>query len=309
MALPSQIHQNKALERISVAFQPMGLVASAFSPMVPVMKETDIYYHYSKDNLRVPETLWADRDIPNQSIWNLSTATYSLSRHALRDLVTDRMRSNADKAVKPDIDTTEGLTHQILLRREIDLFTIINTAANWANITSLSSTQVWTADTTLSNPIVFVNSATTAIRRNSGKIANKIIMSDPAFKAAKEHQSIVDRIKHTSAESVGESLLATLMNLQSVHVSGGVENTGEEGVGDTLTDVATDLALIVYNEPSAGLRKPSAFYTFVKQGNTSAFRVRKNRDQDREGDWIEVSSWYEHKVISSDCAFAINNVT
>ena len=221
--------------------------------------------------------------------------------------MTDRSKANADKAVTPEVDMTEAITHKILLRREFELMNIINTAANWGNITSLSATQVWSLDTTLSNPIPFVDSATTAIRRNSGKLANKIVMGEPTFKACKEHGQIVDRIKYTSSDSVGPDLLAKLFNVDKVLVSRGVRNAADEGLDDNLGDLATDLCLIVYNEPSPGLRKASAFYTFVQNGSSAPYRVRKYRDDELEGNWIEVSTFFQHKVVSSDCAYAINN--
>lgn len=305
MPRPSQVHVSKALENISIAYKPQGLIAENVSQVVPVMHESDTYFVYSKDNLRVPSTIWADGDVPNRSTWNLSTSTYTLTRNALRDLVTDRTRDNADKAVKPDVDTTEGLTGQIQLRMEIDLFSLINTAGNWANTTSLSSTQRWSANTTLSNPITFVDSATTSIRRRSGMKANTVVLSDSTFKAAKEHTSITDRTKYTSSQSVTPDLLATLFNVSKVVVSQAVRNTGEENVADTLTDVATDTAFVCYVEPNPGLKKPSAFYTFMKEGSTRPYRVRKYRDDEREGDWIEVSNFYQIRVISSDCAYPI----
>lgn len=301
----SQVHQNKALENISVAYMPQGLVALDISPVVGVEKESDIYYVYSKDNLRIPTTLWADGDVTNRSVWNLSTATYTVQRHGLDDLVTDRQRDNADKAVKPEIDTTEALTGQIKLRWEFDLFSIINTTTNWANKTSLSSTQAWSQNTTLSNPITFVDSATTSIRRRSGTKANTIVLSDSTFKAAKEHVSITDRIKYTSSESVTPALLATLFNVNKVVVSTAVRNAGEEGLTDSLVDIATDTAFVCYVEPNPGLKKPSAFYTFSKNGGTNPWRVRTYRDEPREGDVIEVSTFYQHKVVSSDCAYVI----
>lgn len=303
----SQVHTNKALENISVAYMPQGLVAQDVSPIVPVEKESDIYYVYSKDNLRIPHTIWADGDTVNRSVWNVSTSTYQLTRHGLDDLVTDRQRANADKAIKPDIDMTEALTGQIKLRWEFDLFSIINTLTNWANRTSLSSTQAWTQNTTLSNPINFVDSATTSIRRRSGKKANTIVLSDSTFKAAKEHVSIVDRIKYTSADSVTPGMLAGLFNVGKVVVSEAVKNDADEGIADSLSDMATDTAGIFYVEPSPGLKKPSAFYTFVKNGMSNPWRVRTYRDEPREGDVIEVSTFFQHKVVSSDCAYIINN--
>lgn len=304
---PSQIHTNRALENISVAYMPQGLVAQDLSPIVPVEHESDIYYVYSKDNLRIPHTIWADGDVVNRSVWNLSTATYSLTRHGLDDLVTDRQRSNADKAIKPEIDTTEALTGQIKLRWEFDLFSIINTLANWANRTSLSSTQAFSQNTTLSNPITFVDSATTSIRRRSGMKANTIVVSDTTFKNMKEHTSITDRIKFTSSDSVTPTLLAKLFNVDKLLVSQAVRNSGEEGLSDSLADLATDTAGIFYIERNPGLKKPSAFYSFVKEGSSAPFRVRQYRDDPREGDVIEVSTFYQHKVVSSDCAYIIND--
>lgn len=306
MPRPSQVHTNKALENISIAYMPQGLVAPDVSPVVPVQNESDAYYVYSKDNLRVLSTIWADGDVPNRSAWNVSTSTYNLTRHALRDLVTDRTVANADNAIRPDVDMTEGLTGQIRLRMELDLFTLINTEANWANETSLSSTQSWSQNTTISNPITFVDSATTSIRRRSGMKANTIVLGDATFKAVKEHTSVVDRIKYTSAESVSPALVAQLFDLEKVCVSGAVLNNETEGF-DNLTDMATDSALVCYVERNPGLRKPSAFYTFMQNGSTQPFKVRKYRDDEREGDWIEVSNFYQHKIVSSDCAYNIVN--
>jgi len=307
MPRPSQVHVSKALENISVAYMPQGLVAQDVSKVVPVMHESDTYFVYSKDNLRVLSTVWADGDVPNRSNWNLSTSTYTLTRNALRDLVTDRTKDNADIAVKPEVDVTEALTGQIKLKMEIDLFSLINSLTSWAARTSLSSTQRWSANTTISNPITFVDSATTSVRRRSGMKANTMVISDGTFKAAKEHTSIVDRIKYTSQQSVTPDLLATLFNVDKVLVSGAVQNTADEGITDVLADVATDTAFVGYVEPNPGLRKPSTFYTFQKEGATRPFRVRKYRDDEREGDWIEVSSFYQIRVVSSDCGYIIND--
>jgi hypothetical protein len=307
MPRPSQVHQNKALENISIAYMPQGLVAPDVSPVVPVNFESDSYYVYSKDNLRVLSTIWGDGDVPNQSAWSLSTSTYSLTRHALRDLVTDRMEANADKAIKPQIDMTEGLTGQLRLRMEMDLFTLINTEANWANETSLSSTQAWSQNTTLSNPISFVDSASTSIRSRSGLKPNTIVMGDGTFKAAKEHTSIVDRIKYTSAQSVTPEILAALFNVEKVAVSGAVRNSADEGQVDALVDLATDTAFVCYVERNPGLKKPSTFYTFMKEGNTTPFKVRTYRDEEREGTWIEVSNFYQHRIVSTDTAYNIVN--
>lgn len=309
MPLPSQVHQNKALERVSVAYRPQGLIHQELSPMVPVKHESDIYYVYSKDNLRVPSTHWADGAVANRAFtWNVSTTTYQLSREGLEELVTDRSVRNADVAIKPKVDATESLTDKIMLRKEIDLLSIINTAANFGNTTSLSSTQKWNVDTTLSNPITFIDSATTAIRRNSGKKANVVAIPDPSFKSVKEHLSIVDRVKHTSMQSVGPDILATLFNVERVLVSGAVQNSAERSLADSLADVMTDNAFIGYVERSPGLKKASAFYTFVQEGTTRPMKVETYRDDPREADVVRVSTFYQHVAVATDAAYLIVDI-
>lgn len=303
----SQIHRNRPLESISVAYKPEGLIASELAPMVPVKHESDEYFVYSKDNLRVPKTLRGNGALANQASWNVSTSTYNLAYHALRDIVTDRERRNADNPIQPDVDVTEQLTGQILLRREIDAASIVQTAANWANTTSLTSTLSWSQNTTLSNPITVVDSATTAIRRASGKKANVMAIDDSTFKAAKEHVSILDRIKYTSPDSVTPAMLAKLFGIGKLLVAGSVQNTGQEGLADTMSDIWTDTAFIGYVEPSPGLKKPSALYTMVQNGMSEPYVVTKYREEARKGDWVEVETAFQHKVVASDCGYLIVN--
>src|SRR5205823_2406768 len=96
---------------------------------------------------------------------------------------------------------------------------LVQTKANWANQTSLTSTLAWSANTTTSNPITQVDSASTVILVNSGRKPNVMAMNDQTFNAAKEHVSIVDRVKYTSQTSVTRQILANLFNVGEVLVA------------------------------------------------------------------------------------------
>lgn len=307
MPTPSQIHVSRTLENISVAYKSERLVADMFAPRVDVKQETNQYFVYSKDSLTLPETQRANGGVANEATWNISTGSYSLQQHALKALVTDRDRSNADVAIKLDIDTTEYLTEKILMRKEADLALLCTTPGNWANVTSLSSTLAWNQNTTLSNPILFVDSATTVIAQQSGKLPNTIVMNDPTFRAAKEHISIVDRIKYTSADSVTETMLSKLFNLPKLLVAGGIRNTAQEGLADSVNYIWTDVAYVAYMEPNPGLKKPSAIYQMTKSEFGNPWKVKTWREEEREGDFIEVSTMYQFKAVASDCAYLIVN--
>lgn len=304
---PYDIHRNKPLENISVKYRPEGMIADMLSPTVPVMHESDTYYVYIKDNFRIDTAERANGAPAAETTFGVTTSTYTVTDYALKDLVTTRSRDNADPAIRLDVDATENLTDKILLRKEQLLSTLVGTRSNWANLTSLTSTFAWSANTTLSNPISFVDSATTVIARQSGKKANTVALDEGTFKAAKEHVSVVDRVKYTGPDSVTEGLLQTLFGVQTVLRASASYNNSQEGLDTTtaMTFLWTDAAFVAYIERNPGLRKPSALYTFVKEGSSAPLKVRKWFDDERNGDWIEVSSMFQHRPVASDCAYLI----
>ena len=307
MPRSSQLHQNRPLENISVAFKPQGLIADALSPRFMVINESNQYYVYSKDNLRIPTTLRADSSESNKSTFALSTATYTLEEHALHDDISDRQIRNADKAIKLDIDVTETLTGQIQLERERDVASLVMTATNWANTTSLTAAAAWSANTTVSNPILQIDSAASTILLNSGKEPNVVVVNNQTFKAIKEHISLTDRIKYTSTDSVSEGMIAKLFSVDKLLVGKAVQNNAEENLADSLGVIWTDSAFVGWIEPNPGLRKVSALYTFWQSQTGVPFRVKKWREEPIESDRVEVSAMYDNQIVASDCGFLIVN--
>lgn len=307
MPLRASLHRVAALENVSVAYKSEGLIAQELCPVVPVLHEDDVYFVYSRDSLILPETARANGGEAQRASWSISTASYHLEEHALKDLVTDRDRANADPAIKLDIDLTEYLTEKIMMRREVDLAALVGTAANWANTTSLSTTLAWSANTTLSNPILNADSAASSIIQNSGKMPNICEMDDRTFRAAKEHVSVVDRLKYTSAESVSESLLARLLGVPQLVVARGIVNNGPEGLSENMAFIWTDQAFFAYVEKAPGVKKPSALYSFTQAEGGIPNQVRRWRDDNLKGDFIEVSALYQNLCVASACAYLIVN--
>lgn len=306
MPRSSDIHRNKPLENISIAFRSERLVAQQLSTTVPVMHESDTYYVYSYDSLIMPDTERANGSEANEGTWNISTSAYQLTEHALKDLVTDRDRDNADAAIRLDIDTTEYLTEKILMRREIALQQLVQTTTTWANNTSLTTTLKWNTNTT--NIITQVDSAASLIAQSSGKLPNCVLMNDSVYRTAKENTSTVDRVKYTSADSIGPDVLARLFTVDRVLVAGGIQNTAEEGI-DTVTTafIWNDAVFIGYVEGSPGLKKPSALYTFEGRSFGTPYVVKKYREEKRDGDFIEVQSMFQHVAPATGCGYLIND--
>lgn len=309
--LNSNMHRDRALENISIAYKPQGLIADELSPKVMVSRESDIYYVYSRDTMAIPQTRRAMGSKSNRATYSMSTSTYVLEEEALHDLVPDRLKDNVDKPISLDIDTTEILTQKVLLRREKDLATVVQTDTNWSNNASLTSTLAWSANTTTSNPITLIDSLSSVIVQQSGMDPNTLVLTDPQFRAAKEHTSIVDRIKHTSPDSVTPQMLARLFNLERILVAKGVEHTAKEGLADTTTAAAfiwTDAAFLCYVTPTPKLKTPSALYTFWKKEDGSPYRVKRWRSEEEDGDTIEVRALFQNKAVATLCAALIEDI-
>ncbi len=308
MPLPTNVHQDQALENVSVAYKNGEFIAQDLCPMVPVQHESNKYYIYSKDQLVLPPTRRAPGAMANRATFSLSTLSYKLQEEALVDYITDRARANADPALNLEVDAVEHMTNLILMRQEVDLATLVTFTGTWSNVTSLTSTFAWNANTTLSNPILFVDSACTTIIQSAGVVPNVVAIEDRTFRAIKEHVSMVDRIKYTSSESIGEDLIAKLFNVDTLLVARAVQNQGPEGLADATTNslIWTDMAWVGYIENSPGLKKPSALYNFtMKQGNP--VKVLRWREDKLESDAIQVSKLYQQQVPFSAAGYLINN--
>jgi len=307
MPLPSQIHIDKALENISISYKPGDFIADRAVPAVPVKNESDKFFVFSNDMMSLPETIRANGAESKRATFNISTSSYQCDEHALKDYVTARDRNNADKAINPEIDVTESLTRKILIRKEWDCAQMLQNKSNWANNTSLTSTYAWSVNTTLTNPITNIDSATSKIIQTSGYKPNKLVLNHATFVAAKEHTSIIDRVKYTSADSVTEPMLAKLFNVQEVLVGSAIYEAAEEGLASDMQFIWTNAAFLAYMEPAAGLRKASAAYTFQVSSAGSPYKVVK-WDEPSRGDGtmaIEVSTMYQYKPVATACGYLI----
>lgn len=300
MPKSSNLHVDKLLSNISVKYQNTDYIASRVFPFVSVKKDSDLYRVYSR-NFRIPETKRANKAEAMEHQFEVSTASYVLEKHALKDFVSDDDMDNYDLA---DLraDTTEELTDVILRRMEksvADLFT----TTNWSLNVSLAAANAWTANTTVSNPIPIVDTAATTIINNSGFKPNYAIIPRDGFIAAKNHISVLDRVKYTSKEMT-PAMLAGLFDLPEVMIGNSVYDSAAEGVASAITQLWGDSAFVGYKPARAAPKAPSSGYIFQKASPL----VRRWRVEEREAEAIEVQKKYNAKVVASLSGYLIKDI-
>lgn len=300
MPFSTKIHTDKLLSQVSVKYRNTELIGMDVFPEVPVQKESDLYRIYTR-NFRLPATKRANRGLANEHQFDISTASYLLERHALKDYISDDDATNYDMA---DLraDTTEELTDKILVRMEksvADLFT----TTNWSLNVSLAAANAWNANTTISNPIPIMDTGATEVIQNSGYRPNFGIIPRDGFVAAKNHTSLLDRTKYVSADMSIE-IMQGLFDLPKIHVPISIYDTSAEGATEVITSLWGDSAFLGYRAPRPSPKLPSSGYMFRR----SKPLVKRWRVEERDSEAIEVNLQYQAKIVASLTGFLIKDI-
>jgi len=309
MAQPTSadVHVDAILTNISVAYiqEQNAYVASKIFPTIPVEKQSDKYFVYTKGDwfrdeaqLRAPSTESAG------SGYSLSTATYSAAVYAFHKDVDDQVRANADAPLNPDRDATTFVTQRMLLRQEIQWASDFFTTGIWAN--DVTPSNLW-SDYTASDPIGDVETGKATMLNATGYLPNTLVMGYDVFRQLRHHPDIVDRVKYTSSENVTEDILARFFGVDKILVARAIKNIGAEGAANSFASVYGKNAALYYVAPTPGLLTPSAGYTFawrgVSDGMGANIGITRFRMPELRADRIEAQMAWDNKVIASDLGY------
>jgi len=300
MPFRNQIHVDKPLSNISIKYRNENFIAMDVFPEVQVKKDSDKYFIYDRD-FRLPETARANRAESRQHSFQLSTSSYVLEEHSLHDYISDRDAENYDLGGMR-ADVTEELTDKILLRLEKSVASLF-TSTSWSQNVSLAAAAQWSLDTTTSNPIPLMDTAATSVLEGSGLNPNFGIVPHKAMLAAKNHSSVIDRIKYTSID-ISENMLAGLFGLEKMLVPKSVIDSAAEGVSASIAPVWGDNVFVGHKASKPSIRKASAGYIF----RSSKPLVKRWREEKRSSEAIEVGMLYQPKVVASLAGYLIKDV-
>lgn len=296
------VHVSAPLTNIAIKFKNMALVAERIFPVVSVLKESDKYYIFRKEELQIDKAKRAPGAEAKEIVWDSDTATYTAEEYALKHLVPDRIRNNADNAVRPDITSTQKLTNKILLAQELRVAQVVQSTANLSQ-NGAPSVQ-W--DQASPNIELDVDTAKNSVRTNAGTDASTILIPYKVAQIVKRDTTVRNLIRYTVPGDIllrNGDLPPVLWNLEVI-VAGAVRNTANEAATATIGDVWTDNVVVFYKEASPSLDALSLGYIF-RVGN---FVTKTYREEKRAGDMIEVSVIEAEKLVASDAGYLLTNV-
>lgn len=309
MAQPTanDVHVDAILTNISVAYiqEQAAYIASRVFPIIPVEKQSDKYFTYTKgDWFRDEAQLRAPATESAGSGYTLATSTYSTQVYAFHKDVDDQVRANADTPLNPDRDATQFVTQRMLMRQEVQWTSDFFTTGVWAN--DVTPATLW-SNYTSSDPIGDIETGKATMLNNTGFLPNTMVMGYEVFRQLRHHPDIVDRVKYTSAENVTEDILARYFGVDRILVARAIRNTGAEGAANSFSNIAGKNAALYYVAPTPGLLTPSAGYSFawrgVSDGMGANIGITRFRMPELRADRIEAQMAWDNKVIASDLGY------
>jgi hypothetical protein len=300
MPLKSQLHVNQILSNVSVQYKNEEYIWDKVFPTVMVGKDSDLYRVYEK-NFKIPETKRAPKGVAREWGFEVSTSSYLLEQHALKEYIGVDEQENYDQE-NLKVDTTEYLTdaiYRMIEKKVADLFTTTSFSLN----VSLAAANAFAQNTTVSDPVPVFDTGASTVIANSGKVPNFGILPRDAFVAVKNHVSVLDRVKYTSSE-VSQAMVGALLGLKELHIPVAQYDSAAEGLAASSVNFYGDIAFLGWKPASAGRKTPSVGYTFMKE----APRVRSWFDDERNADAVEVEVKLQPKVVASLCGYLIKDV-
>lgn len=337
----SDLHVNVPLTNVSIAYMQSAdaYIADKVFPKVPVKKQSDLYWKYSKSDWRRTDVARRAPSTETPGVgWNVTTDQYFAHVYGVHKDIDDQLRANADSNFILDRDSTEFVTNQLLLKRDVDW------AAKYFN------TGVWDVDFTAgtttyngltqsgysgagfasrwsdagSDPIGDVARTVIAFRKITGFAPNIMVLGADVMTALKQHPDIIDRIKYTQRGIVTEDLIATMFGVKELYTSYATATSGD-GTGIQIPDAkAQDArasfdfinnsksALLCYAPSAPSLMTPSAGYTFTWNGylggNSEGIKIKRFRMEHIASDRIEAEMTYDMKVVAPDMGAFFSNV-
>jgi hypothetical protein len=306
----ADVHIDQPLTNISIASmnQDSAFIAQKVFPRVPVTKESDKYYVFSKSQMfrSTVEVRGPSSEVKHRS-YDLSNTNYQANEYATGLLVPDRIANNSDAPLRPYEDGTTIVTHDMLMFIENNFAAEFLVTGTWTTNTTLSGTDQW-SDYANSDPIKNIDDAKETLTGLTGIPGEmlSLAMGSGVWKKLKRHPNILNAFGggNPSLKVATKQMVADLLEVKELIVSEAIWNTNNEGnATQTLSRIVSKNCLVYFAPASPSLMTPSCGYFFSKTvSQIDRYRINRKRSEA-----IEINSLFDFKATDVDSGVLIIN--
>ena len=295
--------QDPVLTQVSTAYKNDTFLAEQILPVMPVSKQSGVYFQYDKENLRIPASTLRAAGSPAKEVdFSVSKGTFFTQDHALKEFVPQEIQDQAMTPTDPLTDSTENVTEKLLLDKESAIATYLTSTANITQNTTLSGTSQW-SDYNNSSPITDLRTARQTVQLAVGKKPNTLILGQQVFDILRDHPEIIERVKYSALGVLTTDLLARIFEIDQVWIGSAVYNSAKEGQTDSLAYVWGKNAVVAYIAPTVRIKQLTLGYTFTY----GTRQTERWTDGDRKGTYVRVHDNYQQGIVAATAAYLVKN--
>lgn len=311
MAQPtaSDVHVDSALSGISTGYKNSGYIADSIFPIVPVDKQSDKFYQWTKDfwfrnyvQLRSPGDTYPEGGL------ELSTDNYFADMYHLSFPINDEDAKNQDEAVELEITGAEWLADQFMLNREAKFIADFFKTGVWGTTVTLAGTDQWD-DYANSDPEADIRLAKQTIQKATAAKPNKMVLGPEVRDVLAEHPLLLDKYKHTSVPILDDGQISAALKVPTMLVGEAIDNTAQEGATFAGEYMWGKNALLIQVPERPGRRVAAAGYTFMWPigGDGLMVPIQNIREDNRDRNLLKAKHAFDQKAVGTDLGYILLN--
>ena len=318
-------HVNAALSAVSMAYRNTVYIADQVFPIVPVSKQSDYYYVYSKGSwFRDEAGLRAPGTRARRGGYVLSKDQYFCNEYAFAEEVTDEDRKNADDVLEPDVTAVEFASDKVALKKELLVARMCMNGANWSGSDDVEGG--WAASGESNTFISDIEKGIGFVRGLTGFEPNVLVLDDDTFRTIRNADLVLERIKYGGTNvdpaRVTARMIAAVFGLEEVLIGKAIYSSAPEaadgsdfaGVDIWEVNGGKGSGFLFFRPPRPGRKIPSAGYSFTwskhsqpveEQARASGQHrvVKVWREEAEHQDVVEASESFDPKVTGADLGY------
>ena len=311
------LHVDLPLSNVVIGYAPKGLIADQIAPVITVNKQSNAFSIFnSGDEFRTEDDKRAPGAEANVITRRMSSDTYYAENYALKDRIPFEDIKNADNV---NLFLTRSRRSQfvkgkLMLGWEVRLANQVTSGSNVGSYAAVGSGWLGSG----ANPISDIHTAMDNVEDSTGYRPNKMVIGGVAWRALRNHSTILSRIYGTgqakldTARLVQRKDVAALFELDKILLGGAYNNTVEEGQAQSLSMIWADHCLLYY-VPDGGLSdmdEPSFMYSFRWPAVANLdMTAEVHTSRKKKAEEVEVGYYQDEKITGANLAFLLQNCT
>ena len=309
------VHIDMPLSEILINYRPAGSIVENVFPMVPVGKQSNVYYQFTQADLwRIPDTVRAPMTAAKMVDFNVSSDTYFAKNYALATGVSIEDAVNADEVLRLRETKALFIADLLTLDWENRVAALVTNSSNVGTVHTVTS-GTW-SNYDLGNVLVDIDQAIRSVRGATGFTPNRMVLGWDAWNALKYNVTI-RRLLFPAPGGVAAgagipttAAVANLFNFDQVLVGGTMRNTAAEGLSISLSDIWGPHAFVYYAPPRPSRETPSYGYSFRWTAAGIANMTVEDLGFDRrlKGNILDIGMYQDEKVTGATLGSWVSSV-